>query len=103
MSGPRASRLTRDEIEYAFWLIFDEEGGMKFSRLEPTCRRGEHKMSMTATLPRSLWRTPPLRGAIKITDQGAPQIQIDIEAAQAALKSVTGLDIDIRVQGGETP
>lgn len=101
----RTSSVYANRVEYAFWLVFDENGNMRFARTEPSCNRGEHKMAMTAALPRSLWRTPQLRGAITLADQGAPAIQIDIEAAQAALKSVTGLDIDLRVIGladGET-
>lgn len=82
---------------FHFWLVFSSDGSMRMSRTEPSCGRDEHKMKMDATLPKSLWKTPTLSGNIVLKDPGTPPVTIDIAAAQDALRSALGVDIDLRV------
>jgi hypothetical protein len=84
-------------LTFHFWLVFDSDGGMRMSRTEPSCGRTEHRMKMEATLPKSLWKTPTLSGSIVLTDPGSPPVKVDIAAAQDALRTALGVDIDLRV------
>lgn len=94
--GTRYSSATPTQIKYEFWLVFDDNGGMRFSRSEPDITRGEQKIRMLASLPKTLWQRPQLHGAITIEDGGIPVAAIDVKATNEAVRSVTGLDIDIR-------
>ena len=93
----RYSTSTATTFSYDFWLVFDDIGGVRLTRGEPDLQRGEHKIFMRATLPKSLWQRPQLRGSIVINDAGQPGATIDVQAAQDAVRSATGLDIDIQV------
>ena len=95
--SPRSSVVRSQEIEYSFWLIFDDNGGMRFTRTEPGLDRNERAMSMTAKLPRSLFKTPTLSGSINVPDQTGGPISIDVGAASEALRSALGVDIDLKV------
>jgi len=95
--APRYSRVTDKSVEYGFWLIFEEAGGVRLTRTEPNIDRAERSIFMQASLPRSLWRTPSLRGSLTIADTGQPSPLIDVNAASDALQAVLGIDIDLRV------
>lgn len=102
--SPRYSTVRRDTIEYAFWLIFDDAGGLRMSRGEPSLSRGERAMAVTATLPRSLFAIPTLKATIGIDEAVPSEFKIDVDAAGAALRHVVGVDIDLRVNGpGDEP
>lgn len=84
-------------LTFHFWLVFDSDGSMRMSRTEPSCSRTEHRMKLQATLPKSLWRTPSLSASIELSDPGAPPLNIDVTAAQEALRTALGVDVDVRV------
>lgn len=84
-------------LTFHFWLVFSSDGSMRMSRTEPSCGRDEHRMKLDATLPKSLWKTPSLSAQIVMSDPGTPPINIDISAAQEALRQTLGVDIDLRV------
>lgn len=96
--SPRYSTIWNEQIQYGYWLVFDELGGMRFSRGEPDLKRGERAMACTTLLPRSIFKTPKLTASISIDDPNAGAINIDVTAAADALKAVVGVDIDLRVQ-----
>lgn len=95
--SPRHSTIRSTEIEYGFWLVFDADGGMRFSRGEPSIATGERSMSCQAKLPRSLFRTPTLTATIGVSGPAPTAFHIDVEAAGAALRQVVGCDIDLQV------
>ncbi|OCP36767.1 hypothetical protein [Ensifer sp. LC163] len=97
----RHSSIRRDHIEYSFWLVFTDDGGMRFARAEPTTSRGERAMKCGATLPIALFRTPELRATIAISEGVPASYQIDVEAAGEALRHALGVDIDLQVKGGD--
>lgn len=100
----RHSYISKDRIEFSFWLIFDADGGMRFSRGEPNIGRDERAMACTTALPRSLFGTPQLKARIDITEGGGAAFTIDVEAAADALRGALGVDIDLRVTtSGEQP
>lgn len=101
--SPRHSVIRSTEIDYGFWLIFDADGGMRFSRGEPALGRGERAMACSAKLPRSLFRVPELRATIGVSDAAPGAFTIDVEAAGEALRAVVGCDIDFRVTTPEQP
>lgn len=101
--SPRFSQVRKDTIDYGFWLVFDADGGMRFSRGEPALGRGELGMSCSATLPRSLFGVPVLKATIGVSDSGPNTFTFDVEAAGAALRQAVGCDIDFRVQQPEEP
>lgn len=94
----RFSRITAKEIEYSFWLVFDADGGMRLSRGKPPLSPNERGMSINTTLPRSLFAVPQLRAQITISDQGAPAMEIDVNAAGAALAAALGCEIVMTVK-----
>lgn len=93
----RHSTVRSDKVEYAYWLVFDETGGMRFSRGEPDLKRGERAMACLTTLPKSLFKTPKLTASISIDDPAGGAINIDATAAADALKAVVGVDVDLRI------
>lgn len=101
--SPRASTIRSETIDYGFWLIFGNDGSMRFTRTEPSVDRNERKMSAQVTLPRSIFRTPELRAVLTIADPGTQGHVIDIEAASTALKGALGCDIDVRIMPQEGP
>ncbi|WP_342361348.1 hypothetical protein [Terrarubrum flagellatum] len=96
MAGPRSSRATHDSIVYEFWLVFDARGNMRLTRTKGTIDRDERAMFLTATLPKSLFTRPELRGTITICPDTSKPI-INVAAAGDALKKVLGFDIDLKV------
>lgn len=96
----RYSTIRMDRIDYGFWLVFGEDGSMRFSRGEPNISRGERKMSANATLPLSLFSTPQLKLSIGVDDPGNAAFNIDLQAVSDALRPVVWCDIDVRL---ETP
>jgi hypothetical protein len=96
--APRYSVTRNNHIEYAFWLVFGDDGTMRFSRSEPTVSRGERSMSLTAKLPLSLFRTPELRAVIKVDGTTPASFNIDVGAAGEALRHALGVDIDLQVR-----
>lgn len=94
----RFSVIRSNEIEYSMWLVFDEDGGVRLTRAEPALGRNERGMAVNAKLPRSLWRTPQLSATIAIAGGEVPRPTIDISAAESALKSVLGVDIDLQIR-----
>lgn len=91
------STVKGDHIEYSFWLAFDAQGGMRFSRGEPSTARGERAMQCVARLPRALFKTPELKASITVADHGPSNFSIDVEAAGKALRETLGVDLDLRV------
>ncbi|OCP01324.1 MULTISPECIES: hypothetical protein [unclassified Ensifer] len=95
----RSSSIRRDQIEYGFWLVFGDDGSMRFSRSEPKTGRGERAMKCGATLPIALFRTPELRATIAISEGIPASYEINVEAAGEALRHALGVDIDLQVKG----
>lgn len=91
------SFVRTDHIEYGFWLVFDETGGMRASRGQPNVQRGERAMCCRAILPLSLFVTPELRATIEFAEPVQSSFQIDVQAASTALKQAIGCDVDLRV------
>lgn len=94
----RQSLIRNDRIDYSFWLVFGDDGSMRFARTEPTATRGERKMKCSTTLPRSLFRTPELKATISVSDAGSHTFDIDVNAAADALRAIIGCDVDLRVE-----
>jgi hypothetical protein len=92
---PRNSRITEKAVIYGFWLVFEEAGGIRLTRVEPNLDRAERAMYVQATLPRSLWRT------IDVSGDTANPVSIDLQVAHDALKAALGVDIEVRAVGGD--
>lgn len=99
--SPRYSTTRSDHIEYCFWLVFDDGGGVRMCRRQPSLNRAERGMSCTAKLPRSLFSTPSLRAVIDITDHAPSAVRIDLAAAGEALRQAIGCDVDLRINTPE--
>lgn len=90
-----------DHIEYSFWLTFGSDGSMRFARGQPTTSRSERAMSCTASIPKSLFRTPTLTASIGITEEQAQAFSINVAAAAEALSLAVGCDVDLRITHSE--
>lgn len=95
--SPRNSRVTNTHVEYGFWLVFEEAGGVRLTRTEPHLDRAERSMFIQANLPRSLWRTPTLRALIDVKPNPTGSYDANIEVAAEALRMALGVDIDLKV------
>ncbi|RUW97336.1 hypothetical protein EN784_01400 [bacterium M00.F.Ca.ET.141.01.1.1] len=95
--SPRNSRVTSTHVEYGFWLVYGEAGGVRLTRTEPSPDRAERSMFIQANLPRSLWRTATLRAMVNVRANAAGDYDANIEAAAEALRYALGVDIDLRV------
>lgn len=95
--SPRSSRVTSTHVEYGLWLVFDESGGIRLTRTEPSLDRTERTMFIQAKLPRSLWASPTLRAVIDVNAGVAGAYEAKIEAAADALRGALGVDIDLKV------
>lgn len=95
--SPRNSRVTPTQVIYSFWLVFEEAGGVRLTRIDPNLDRAERAMFISATLPRSLWGTPSLRAEIKVQPGQGIEQTINLNLAADALKGALGVDIDMRV------
>jgi hypothetical protein len=91
------------QLQFDFWLIFDEAGLVRLVRGMPdNLGRYERAMAMSATLPKSLWSTPSLRATISFPEGSAPaEIKIDVAAISEAVKGALGVDVDVRVREPE--
>jgi hypothetical protein len=92
--GP--SFMTGDNMAYPFWLVFNRDGTMRLVRRPPTLDRHERGMSVSATLPMSLWDTPMLNATITLAE-GEPvaSFNLDVVAAAGALRSALGVDVHV--------
>jgi hypothetical protein len=94
----RYSRRTGDMLTMSAWLIFDVEGSLSLTRGSPSIGRGQRAMQLTLTVPIALFATPSLSASITLEGAGAPDLQIDVQAAEAALKQIVGCDVSILVK-----
>ena len=100
----KTSTVYKDRIVYPLWLIFDDRGNVRATRSRSGLNRNERAVSLTVTLPTSLFKLPELRASIIVPDGGTEFPPIDINAAADALRAVVGCDIDMRVTGApESP
>jgi hypothetical protein len=99
----RFTSETPDQLRFDFWLIFDRDGALRLVRGMPdSLDRNERAMAITATLPKSLWRTPSLQASISFPEGSAPaEIKIDVAAVSEAVKGALGVDVDVRVREPE--
>jgi hypothetical protein len=95
----RTSSISSTTIEFSYWLIFDDAGGVRMTRTEPSIDRRERAMKCSTKLPRSLWRTPTLTASIEVAapPNGSHAVKIDLGATADALRSVLGVDVDVRI------
>jgi len=95
------SNVKFDKIEYSFWLVFDDTGGVRMTRGQPQIGRKERRLKMSAVLPQSLFKEPELQAKISVPDQNIEPMAIDIEAVKSALETVIGVDIELIVKKDE--
>ena len=90
-----------DAMDFPFWLIFSSGGNVRLTRTRPSLSRDERAMACNALIPKALFRSPELRATFTIDYDGAPNFDIDVQAASEALKQAIGVDIDLRVNAPE--
>ena len=96
----RYSYRSGDDLICSLVLTFNAQGDVRLSRGAPSLSPGERSMSLDVRLPLAIFRTPQLSASltVKAPEQGAPLI--DVTAAEAALASVVGCDVMVRVVEG---
>lgn len=101
MAHPRHSYRRGDYMEYGLWLVFDKDGGVRMSRGQPGLAIGERAVSLAVSLPLALFATPQLsaRLTVEAPDPSAHP-QIDVQAAETALRGVVGCDVQITINEG---
>jgi hypothetical protein len=92
-----------DHWEIACWVVFDNSGGIRLTRGEPSLGRNERAMAMTFTVPFALFKTPTLKATVAIQAPEAMVPPIDLTAAAEALKLSLGCDVDVRIQEAVEP
>lgn len=98
---PRYSFRRDDNWEYGLSLVFNDKGDVRMSRGQPSLAAGERAVSLTVTLPRALFRVPSLSARLTVDAPDPSAVpQIDVQAAEAALRQVVGCDVQITVNSG---
>lgn len=97
MAGPQGSYRRGDDMVYGFWLALRSNGDVKLTRKAPSLTRDERGMYVELTVPLAIFSTPSLRATINIVDTPGVPPQIDVQAAESALREALGVDIDLRV------
>lgn len=97
MANNRNTTIGRDAIDYGLWLAFRSDGTVRMTRSQPALDRDERAMSLSIKVPKRIFATPQLSARIEIADPGEHSPQIDIAAAQAALRDVMGVDVEIAI------
>ena len=94
--------IYRDTLEISFHLAFTAEGALRLSTRLPSLGRDERSIAMTLKVPMVLFKTPTLSATVNIRSDDAPTIEINTEAAAAALSQLFGANVDVRVvsEGG---
>lgn len=83
---------------YGLWLVFRENGDVRMARGQPGLSIGERAVSLTVSLPLAIFKTPQLSAKLTIeAPDPSMHPQIDVRAAETALKSVVGCDVSITV------
>lgn len=95
------SSVTRDRIEYCLQLIFDDKGGVRITRKQGQLDANERAMSLTVTLPTSIFKRPAITATIEIADEAYALEPIDISVARTALRDAFGCDINLTVNTEE--
>lgn len=92
------SVVRADTIECSLWLAFTASGDVRMSRGQPALGIGERAVSLTIMLPTALFKIPQLSARLTIDAPDPSTVpQIDVRAAEAALRSVVGCDVSITV------
>jgi hypothetical protein len=104
MMAPRHSNTYGSSIVFAAWLVIDDIGRMSLTRGQPKLSPKERAVSLTLTVPKSLFKTPSLKASITIPETVVPP---EISAGTIAqlenvLKAGMGLDFKITVGGPST-
>lgn len=82
------------------WLIISENKSARITQGKPALRLNEVSILLDIDIPNELFRKPRLEAKIEIPNEAAMPETINagvIENVQEAIKSVTGLDLKIRV------
>ncbi len=99
----RASVIRSDTIEYGLQLVFDDQGGARTTRTAGKLAANERAMSITVTLPKSIFKRTSLTATIKVEDNDFSIPPIDISAIQSSLRDAFGADVVLTVNTQELP
>jgi hypothetical protein len=95
----RYSRKSGDVMEYGLHLVFNAKGDVRMSRGPAALAIGERAVALTVSLPLAMFRTPSLSARLTVDAPDPSAIpQIDVQAAESALRSVVGCDVSITVR-----
>lgn len=105
MAAPsRYGHIDGNRVVIDCWLIIDDGIPANWNRRpsarlaagQPKLNRSERSINLKMVLPLSLFETPSIVAQINVDSPVMP-VTIDTSAVAAAVKSVTGTDIDLRV------
>ena len=89
-------------MEYGLWLVFNDKGDVRMSRGQPGLSIGERAVSVTVALPMAIFKTPQLSARLVVeAPDPSTHPQIDVQAAESALRAVVGCDVTITVNDGD--
>lgn len=87
-----------DHWQVDFWLTFNNRGDVRISRGQTSVAADERSMFVSAKLPHALFKVPQLSATINVGAKETPDIEIDIEAAEAALTEALGARVEITIK-----
>lgn len=97
------TRRDGDFLVYDMHLIFDRSGGVRVTRGEGALDADERAMALQARLPLSLFAIPNLRATLTVSHEQISPDEIDVEAAQEALRGALKGDVRLEIVTGEEP
>ena len=94
--------IFQNTLEISFHLAFAADGALRLSTRPPALGKDERSIAMTLKVPMLLFKTPTLSATVSIRADDAPKVEINTEAAAAALSQLFGANVDVRVvsEGG---
>lgn len=108
MSSKHFGNVDNSHVHLDFWLTihpgvhgaWNQRPSVRVTAGEPNLTRHERSMNLKMKLPLALFKQPTLAARIDV-ETPTQQIEIDMTAVAAAVRTVIGMDVDIRVHRGD--
>lgn len=94
----RYSMRHQDRWEVSLYLIVNDRGDVRMSRGYPSLAGCERALSLTLTVPHSLFKVPQFSATIILGEAAQAEVPIDIEAAETALTKALGARVEIQIK-----
>lgn len=89
--------ISATTVQMNAWLIFTSEGNLRMTRDAPKLGAKERAMQITLQIPLSVFKTPTLKGVIKVDDPANSQMIVEVAHNASEVLKTAGLDLNLNV------